>query len=424
MDSKVKILVGILIVGILLISGWWILSNQMIGVCSNDTPQFCDRSCKTDQECKFACGCGCISRDEKCSSNAVCKIGVCHTCRCINGKCESWFDVFKRALDTKDVALCGKIKPISCKDTCYKILAIDTKNITLCDEISNVYGRTTCRDVIKQEQVTTTTDKTEYELGEKIKVGIKNNLNQSIWYYGINEYATLYSCLEDYYYALKVQNLIKPKEGVWNDVKAHHYCCFARCLLKSPELKELKPREEIFAEWDRKVYDSEAGINGKLAEPGKYRFVFVYYLSNEIKKPNYVYSNEFTIPITPITKHNIEVVYSLSGVGAAFSDTITIRNDGSISITAFRGQNKTTKSDLLPEEEFQDFKNLILNANVFRFKDEYRCFSWCATDLPDSSLKITIDDKTKTISIYPPGDAPEKLKEIIQRIQKFEDKLE
>jgi len=154
----------------------------MIGVCSNDTPQFCDRSCKTDQECKFACGCGCISRDEKCSSNAVCKIGVCHTCRCINGKCESWFDVFKRALDTKDVALCGKIKPISCKDTCYKILAIDTKNITLCDEISNVYGRTTCRDVIKQEQVTITTDKTEYEQGETVEITVRNNLVESIWY--------------------------------------------------------------------------------------------------------------------------------------------------------------------------------------------------------------------------------------------------
>ncbi len=130
-------------------------------------------------------------------------------------------------------------------------------------------------------------------------------------------------------------------------------------------------------------------------------------------------------PTTPITKHNIEVVYSLSGgYGVGLSDTITVYNNGSITwITASRVQNKTTKSDLLSEEEFQDFKNLILNANVVRFKDEYRCFSWCPTDLPHSSLKITIDDKTKIISIYPPGDAPEKLKEIIQRIQKFKEKL-
>jgi len=130
-------------------------------------------------------------------------------------------------------------------------------------------------------------------------------------------------------------------------------------------------------------------------------------------------------PITPITKHNIEVIYSLSGgYGVGFSEIVAIHNDGSIIwITASRMQNKTTKSDLLSKEELQEFKSLILNANVFRFKDEYRCFSWCATDLPDSSLKITIDDKTKTISIYPPGDAPEKLKEIIQKIQEFKDKL-
>ncbi len=152
----------------------------MIGVCSEDTPQFCDRSCETDQECKFTCGCGCISRDEICWSNVICKIGVCHTCRCVNGKCESWFDVFKRALDTKDVALCDKIKPISCKNMCYKILAIDTKNITLCDKISSVYERTTCRDVVKQKYVIITTDKTEYEQGEMVKVTIKNNLNKSV----------------------------------------------------------------------------------------------------------------------------------------------------------------------------------------------------------------------------------------------------
>ena len=130
-------------------------------------------------------------------------------------------------------------------------------------------------------------------------------------------------------------------------------------------------------------------------------------------------------PITPITKHNIEVIYSLSGgYGVGFSEIVTIHNDGSIIwITASRMQNKTTKSGLLSKEELQEFKSLILNANVFTFKDEYICFSWCPTDLPHSSLKITIDYKTKTISIYPPGDAPEKLKEIIQKIQEFKDKL-
>ena len=89
--------------------------------------------------------------------------------------------------------------------------------------------------------------------------------------------------------------MTKPKEGIWNDVKAHYLCCFTKCYVKAPELKELKPKEKIFGEWNQKVFDSEAGINGKLAEPGKYRFVFVYYLSNNTNQPNHVYSNEFTI---------------------------------------------------------------------------------------------------------------------------------
>jgi len=138
-----------------------------------------------------------------------------------------------------------------------------------------------------------------------------------------------------------------------------------------------------------------------------------------------LYSQKLGESPTSITRHNIEVVYSLSGgYGVGISDTITIHDNGSITwVTVSRIQNKTVKSGLLSRKELQDFKNLILNANVNSFKNEYRCFSWCPTDLPESSLKITIDSKTKTISIYPPGDAPEKLKEIIQKIQEFKNKL-
>ncbi len=283
MDSKVKILVGVLVVGILLISGWWILSNQMIGVCSNDTPQFCDRSCKTDQECKFACGCGCISRDEKCSSNAVCKIGVCHTCRCVNGKCESWFNVFKRALDTKDVALCGEIKPISCKDMCYKILAIDTKNITLCDKISNVYERATCRDVIKQEQVTITTDKTEYEQGEKINIIVKNNIHDKIFHCGAGD-------LSGWRWNLK-----KKENGIWKEIDGREFFP----TVWTPPLRELAPNETFSVTVKKEVIE-------KTISPGTYKIGFKFFLTLDQsledvrencweREPNIIYSNEFTI---------------------------------------------------------------------------------------------------------------------------------
>ena len=64
--------------------------------------------------------------------------------------------------------------------------------------------------------------------------------------------------------------------------------------VQTPELKELKPGEKIFGEWDQKVFNIEAGIDGKSAEPAKYRFVFIYYLSNN-NYPNYAYSNEFML---------------------------------------------------------------------------------------------------------------------------------
>jgi len=47
------------------------------------------------------------------------------------------------------------------------------------------------------------------------------------------------------------------------NIKTHHLCRFAKCSVKAPELKELKP-EKIFGEWDQKVFNSKAGIDEKI----------------------------------------------------------------------------------------------------------------------------------------------------------------
>ncbi len=151
--------------------------------------------------------------------------------------------------------------------------------------------------LVEAKEVTITTDKTEYRENETIKVTIKNNLNQSIWYYSyspIKRIPILYSCFHNSQYALKLQRY-EELISRWKDIPVNHGCCFAHCRILPPELRELKPGKEIYNEWDQKVFSSEAGINGELAKPGRYRFVFVYHLSNETNGKKYAYSNEFEI---------------------------------------------------------------------------------------------------------------------------------
>ena len=113
MNTKIKILIGVLIVGLVLIGSWLIWKNQIIGICSDKTPQFCDKTCKSDDDCKLECGCGCISKEEKCEC-----LGIgytpphpCFGCKCINNTCTFKGDKFYiGAKETKNAFLCENIK--------------------------------------------------------------------------------------------------------------------------------------------------------------------------------------------------------------------------------------------------------------------------------------------------------------------------
>jgi len=144
MNAKVKVLVGVLILEILVILGWWAWQNRIIGICSAETPQFCDRRCISDKDCKYECGCGCISRIQICFSNLVCQRHPCSECYCKEGKCESWLSVFERALKERNPFLCAEIKRKTCRDICYFELASKTMDIFLCEKISNEILRKFC----------------------------------------------------------------------------------------------------------------------------------------------------------------------------------------------------------------------------------------------------------------------------------------
>ncbi len=102
----------------LLVIGWWLIYYT----CSTENFEFCKRDCETDEDCKYECGCGCISKNVLCISNAVCRRHVCSECYCENGKCRSWVYVFNEALKKKNASICAKIKSLNCRNLCYEYL--------------------------------------------------------------------------------------------------------------------------------------------------------------------------------------------------------------------------------------------------------------------------------------------------------------
>ena len=136
-------------------------------------------------------------------------------------------------------------------------------------------------------EVTITTDKTEYDQGETIKVTLENNLNESIYSYGLFQFGcgALYLQREDL-------------SGNWKDVDT-----FICPVPMPPPVIEYKAGEKKSYCFNQKI-DYEEKV---LAEPGRYRFKFIYYIEcepqdsdrslficpSENKKT--IYSNEFII---------------------------------------------------------------------------------------------------------------------------------
>ncbi len=97
MNSKIKIVVEILIMGVILVGGWWILNSQTIegprGTCgqkamgSNYDVSYCDKLCNMDNDCKFTCGCGAINKNEICHDEGIIYDCVDHNVKCKDSRC-------------------------------------------------------------------------------------------------------------------------------------------------------------------------------------------------------------------------------------------------------------------------------------------------------------------------------------------------
>jgi len=267
-----KILIAVLIVGILLIGGWWIWKNQQI-----QDYKIYEKYCQKDQDCGCST-CGCLNfywKDKmECETTyegAVCdKVGcVCKDNQCVlleNKYCEKDEDcIFTQC--------CG------CARECNRKCNIKPK-ATPCKCENNQCVPTVFK------QIVVTTDKAEYNQGELVKISIKNNLKENI---GVVD---VFNGIETFSDG-KWQNL-------WELTKLK-CSCDQTCYLGV--IPQIEPGKEMSFKWNQKLWTychpkaSSHDLKNStfiIASPGKYRIcVKLRYLKSGNEK--IICSYEFVI---------------------------------------------------------------------------------------------------------------------------------
>jgi len=249
MTTKTKIFIGISAAVVVLAGGWkfiWTPINK--GYCRSDT------------DCKFTCGCGCIPKNKICLKKIYCRPTICGSaCRCENGECASWVEVYGEALKTKSIELCKQIRHQNCRERCL--------------------------DKLRKEQVIITTDKRKYEQGETVKITLRNKADERLLVY---------------YPFYTVERF---EQGNW--VPLRRVLCPCGVFCRIPPFLEIQAKDEIEEEWNQEESwckegmpaVSEATVSRQVSA-GRYR------IKSEIIWPEQtwegrdrktIYSNEFTI---------------------------------------------------------------------------------------------------------------------------------
>lgn len=116
-----------------------------------------------------------------------------------------------------------------------------------------------------------------------------------------------------------------------------------------------------------------------------------------------------------------EVVYWHGGglAPVPWYESITITGSGQVVREKVRGEAKTVRTLNLTYSEFEEFKKIVLGANVFNLENEYTCGGECPEDLPGVRLNITIEGNTKSIFIYLPEGLPPGLNRLLDGIGDF-----
>jgi len=113
------------------------------------------------------------------------------------------------------------------------------------------------------------------------------------------------------------------------------------------------------------------------------------------------------------TTENFEVTYELHRWNGDFY-TITIKDNGAIIENYTQEEeNKITKIGALAENELQEFKNLVIGANVFVFENNYTSENaqpgYYYYEIETTTIRFAIAGKTKIISISFGANLPENM---------------
>jgi hypothetical protein len=126
--------------------------------------------------------------------------------------------------------------------------------------------------------------------------------------------------------------------------------------------------------------------------------------------------------------NDFKLTYALSESWIGTYKIITIKNDGSViieNLQPLQGNSTTTKGHI-SNEELEELKNIVNNANVFNLEDIYICEENCMTDSSGSFIGFMIDGNEKNITInyqFELLDIPESLNQVLKNVQEIENNL-
>lgn len=257
MTKRTKILIGILAVAVILAGGWWIWNSQGDKI----TGTIIGKEINVIGEVKPIHGFVPQAIFTDCFG-----VGEPYELK-DNGKCYYWFDYYNWSPYYVGDIMNKKVKT--------RAIVNKTKE---CPNTSQLPCDRLYFNPIKIEilnDVTITTDKTEYEQGETLNITVRNGLDKSIWYIKVT---CLPSCC----------SLHRWENNKWENLGDPTPCI----QLPLPpgttlESDELKPGESISKQWDT--------MYGEFAKSERYRFSFHYGLSEDTYTEKTVYSPEFTI---------------------------------------------------------------------------------------------------------------------------------
>ncbi len=251
-------------VGVVLIAGWWIWKNQQIQDYKAD-----EKYCQKDQDCGCStCGCLNFYWKDKMECETTYEGAICDEvgCICKDNQCMLLENKYcEKDEDCIFTQCCGCAK--ECNRKC------DIKpEATPCKCENNQCVPT------EFKQIVVTTDKTEYEQGETVKITVKNNLDKSIWYYEWSGF----TCADSFF-------LEKREDG------EYRYFSIPGLRESPTQPVELKPNlEKVYWLNLSKLKEQCEGFSPEFSA-GTYKLGFNYGFTIEEHWSEKAYSNEFRI---------------------------------------------------------------------------------------------------------------------------------